>query len=102
MRVDAINVGFVFGALLALWHACWSALVALGWAQHVLNFVLWAHFISLPIRIEPFAIGRALILVGIAFGAGFVTGSILAIFWNVTLRRWSTTGSTRTRHSTAP
>ncbi len=82
MRVNALNVGLVFGFFLALWHACWSVLVALHWAQPLIDFVLWAHFINLPLHIEPFDIVRALILVGITFLAGLVGGWIIGLIWN--------------------
>jgi hypothetical protein len=87
MRVNALNVGLVFGAFLALWHACWSTLVALGWAQPVINFVLWAHFMKLPIQIDPFDIARAAILVGVTFVAGLTIGWIIGLFWNLSLTR---------------
>jgi hypothetical protein len=90
MRIDAFKAGLVFGAFLALWHACWSALVALGWAQALINFVLWVHFLSLPLKVEPFDITRAVILVGITFAIGFAMGCILALLWNVSVRRFPT------------
>ena len=87
MRIDAFKTGLVFGTFLALWHACWSALVALGWAQAFISFVLWAHFMSLPLKVEPFDITRAVILVGIAFAAGLAMGGIFGLLWNVSIRR---------------
>lgn len=82
MKANPLFVGLVFGLVLALWHACWSALVALGFAQKVLDFVFWAHFISPPFHIEAFDMTRAGILVGITFAAGLVVGAITAWLWN--------------------
>ena len=65
MRVNALSVGMVIGLFLAVWHACWSALVALGWAQTLIDFMLWAHFIKLSLSVEPFSLFRAAILVGV-------------------------------------
>jgi len=89
MRISSLKVGLVFGAFLALWHACWSALVALSWAQPLINFVLWVHFMNLPLHVEPFDIGRAFILVGITFVAGLAIGCILGLLWNVAAKRAS-------------
>jgi hypothetical protein len=82
MRVNAFKAGLVFGLFLALWHALWSALVAAHLAQSLVDFVLWAHFINLPIQIASFEMGRALILIGVTFLVGLVGGWMLALVWN--------------------
>jgi hypothetical protein len=81
--VSPVKVALVFGVFFALWHACWSALVAAGLAQKFIDFVFWAHFIVPPYRIEPFDLARAGILVGITFGVGFIGGLVGAALWNV-------------------
>ena len=86
MIVRPLNTALVLGLFIALWHVCWSLLVATGLAQSLLNFVFWAHFINPPFHVEPFEIGRALILVGAAFGVGFVMGGMIGMIWN-TLQR---------------
>jgi hypothetical protein len=55
----------------------------MGWAQPVINFVFWIHFIRPIYVIEPFEILRAIILVLVTAGLGFVLGSTLAFAWNV-------------------
>ncbi len=84
--VNPIRVGFVFGILLAIWHACWSTLVATGVAQKVINFIFWMHFIVPPYHVEPFDIARAGILVGVTFGIGLMVGTVAGLVWN-TLHR---------------
>ena len=81
-RMNVGKAGLVLGAVIGGWHLCWSILVALGWAQAVIDFVLWMHFIKPIYVIEPFEIGRAAILVTVTAGAGFVIGSIFALVWN--------------------
>jgi len=83
MHVNPLKVGLVFGLFLALWHLCWAALVALGLAQKLLDFVFWMHFIAPPYHVEPFALPRAAILVLITFGVGLIGGFVGAIVWNV-------------------
>ena len=61
--VNPYRVGLWFGIFLALWHTCWSVLVATGFAQALMDFVFWAHFISPVYHVEPFEISRAGILV---------------------------------------
>ncbi len=82
-RVNVCKAGLVFGVVLGGGHLCWSILVALGWAQPVIDFVFWIHFIKPVYVVEPFAIGRAAILVVVTAGIGFVLGSVLAWVWNV-------------------
>lgn len=81
--VNPIKVGLVFGIFLAVWHAAWSTLVALGLAQKLIDFIFWVHFIVPPYQIEPFDIVRAGILVGVTFGVGLVGGLVGGVIWNV-------------------
>lgn len=81
-KANPIRLGVVFGLLLAVFHAAWALMVALGWAQLLIDFVFWAHFIRPPYRIEAFEIGRAFVLVGFVFVAGLSFGIIGGYFWN--------------------
>ena len=80
--VNPVKVGFVFAVFLALWHAGWSALVATGLAQKVIDFVFWMHFIKPPYQIEVFDPARAAILVGVTAGVGLVGGIVGGAIWN--------------------
>ena len=82
MRANPLKVAIVFGLFLGLWHACWAALVAIGVAQKLLDFVFWMHFIAPPYHVEPFALARAGILVAVTFGVGLIGGFIGALIWN--------------------
>jgi len=81
-HISVRKAGFVVAALYGAWHLCWSILVASGLAQPFIDFVFWMHFIKPVYVIEPFAIGRAAILLGVTTGVGFVIGSIFALIWN--------------------
>jgi len=82
IMVNPVKVGFVFAVFLALWHAGWSALVATGLAQKVIDFVFWMHFIKPPYQIETFDPTRAAILVGVTAGVGLVGGIVGGAIWN--------------------
>ena len=88
MKTNPILLGITFGLLLAVFHACWAALLALGWAQSLMNFIFWAHFISPPWHIEAFAWGRACLLIGITFASGLIIGAVGGWLWN----RFAATG----------
>jgi hypothetical protein len=83
--MDAIvplKTGIVLALLLGGGHAFWSALVAIGFAQPLIDFVFWMHFIKPVFMIESFDIIRALILVAFTSTVGFVIGYVLAVIWN--------------------
>jgi hypothetical protein len=82
MHLNPIRTGLVVGVLLALSHAAWSALVASGVAQALINFVLGIHFLRVAVGVEPFNIATAAVLVGVTFVVGFVMGTVLAFLWN--------------------
>jgi hypothetical protein len=80
--VNPNKVGLVFGALLGGWHTIWAALVALGWAQAIVNFVFWMHFIKPIYVIDEFKAWIALVLIAVTATIGYVMGCILAALWN--------------------
>lgn len=83
MRASPLKAGIALGLLLALYHAGWACLVALGWAQPLLDFILWAHFLKVPVTIEPFDSHQASLLVGATGLAGWLMGAVLAALWNL-------------------
>jgi len=68
MTISPWRTGVALGALMGGWHLAWSALVALGWAQAVVDFILWIHFIEISAHIAPFKWELAAILVALTFG----------------------------------
>ena len=86
-QINVCKAGLVPGFVLGGWHLCWSILVALGWAQAVIDFVFWMHFIKRIYVIEPFGIARAAILIVVTASMGFVIGSVFALAWNALHKR---------------
>jgi hypothetical protein len=80
--VNAHKAGLVLGVLLGGWHLLWALLVAIGWAQPVIDFIFWIHFIKPIYVIGPFSAGVALLLVGVTAVLGYAFGHILGALWN--------------------
>ncbi len=80
--INSNKAGLVLGALFGGWHLLWSLLVASGWAQPLIDFIFWVHFIKPIYVIQPFSILLALTLVVVTAIIGYVIGSIFAMLWN--------------------
>ncbi len=74
----ALTVGLFLGG----WHLLWSILIALGIAQPLYDFILWAHMVHMQILIGPFELKAAILLVIATFIIGYVFGWIFATIWN--------------------
>ena len=76
------KVGLAVGKFLGGVHLVWAILVALGWAQALVNFSFWAHMVSLPFVVKTFDLSTAVTLVVVAAIVGYVVGHIFALIWN--------------------
>jgi hypothetical protein len=85
MIMETINrnrTGLVFGTFLGGWHFMWVVLVALGWAQAVVDFVLRIHMIKPVYVVEPFNFWIATMLIALTGAIGYFGGFVLAALWN--------------------
>ena len=57
------QVGLVLGGFVGLLHLVWSVLVALNWAQPLVNFIFRLHMIEPAHAVLPFSFGSAIGLV---------------------------------------
>jgi len=80
--LNPYRTAFVLATLVGGWHLLWSALVLLGWAQVVIDFIFWIHFLKPVYVVEPFEIGRCLILVAVTAGVGAAAGYCFTLLWN--------------------
>jgi hypothetical protein len=85
-HLNPVKTGIAIAAAFAGWHLSWSILVALGWAQPVIDFVFWMHFIKPVYVVEPFEVARAAVLLAVTAGLGFVIGWAFAWIWNAVHR----------------
>lgn len=81
-HLSVFRTGLVLAIVVGGFHLCWSILVALGWAQSMIDFVFWIHFIKPIYVIEPFTVAIAAMLAAMTASIGFLIGSIFALVWN--------------------
>ena len=76
------KVGIAVGSFLALFHAVWAILIALGVAQAVLDFVFYLHMIESPYLVAEFDLSLAVGLVIFTGIVGYVIGWIFSYVCN--------------------
>lgn len=81
-KAEIHKVGLVFGSFLGLFHAVWSLLVAVGWAQVSLDFIFGLHMIEPVFRVSAFSLTTAGMLVVVTSIIGYIFGSVAAFLWN--------------------
>jgi hypothetical protein len=81
-RVRPARAGLVLGALFGGWHFLWAILVAAGWAQPVMDFVFWMHFLHPPWTVGSFHAGVAIVLVAVTSAMGYAFGYVMGVLWN--------------------
>lgn len=85
--INTFKTGLSTGAMLGLLHLTWAALVAAGWGQAVLEFVLRLHMIRFDFTVGPFVLATAAGLIGLTASIGFVYGVVFALIWNALAAR---------------
>lgn len=82
MHVNPKKVAMVGAIVLGGWHLVWSLLVALNWAQTLVDFSMWAHMVHMAVLIGPFDVSAAATVVVIASIVGYCIGYMFATVWN--------------------
>ncbi len=77
-----MKVGISLGLFFGGGHLLWSVLVALGYAQPLIDFVLQLHMIDLPLTVVSFDGASAIGLILFTGAVGFVGGYCFALVWN--------------------
>ncbi len=80
--INPNKVGMAFGLVIGGWHLLWAALVAVGAAQPVLDFIFWMHFIKPVYTVGPFDPAVAAVLVVVTALVGYVVGAAFGLVWN--------------------
>lgn len=77
------KAGLAFGALLGLFHLCWSILIALGWAQFIIDWIFKFHMIQPVYQVMPFSWSMMISLIIITSVFGYILGYVFGLLWNV-------------------
>ncbi|WP_242918067.1 hypothetical protein [Caulobacter sp. CCUG 60055] len=83
MRISLLSAGGTLALFVGLGHLAWALMVAIGWAEPLLDLIFRLHFLTVQLSVAPFDLGRALALVGLTAFGGFVSGCLLAAIWNL-------------------
>ena len=81
------EIGLIIGLFFAVFHIGWSLLVAFGYAQVFIDWVMWLHFVSIPISIDSFDISRAVLLTLFTFVVGYLLGWVSTLIWNMIIKK---------------
>lgn len=92
--IDANRLGVVLAVVMAAWHMVWSALVAAGQGQRLMDFVFRMHGLRSDVVVEPFDAGMAALLAVVAAITGYVVGAVSGLVWNG-LAAWAQRGKAR-------
>jgi hypothetical protein len=82
VRLGPYKSGLVLGSLVAGWHLVWAVIVAAGWSQPLIDFILWVHFLKPVFVVEPFTVSRSIVLVLVTGAIGYSIGFVGAVLWN--------------------
>ncbi len=80
------HVGLTLGAFFAFFHLVWLVLVVMGVAKKLLDWVLSLHQMTWSYTVNPFDLGKGIMLLIITFIAGYILGWVLAAIWNYVRR----------------
>lgn len=78
-----IRRALIGGLSLASLHFFWILIVALGFAQPVLDWIFKLHMLNSPFQVQPFNLGFAANLLLITFSAGCFYGVVFELIRNL-------------------
>ncbi|MEK9194709.1 MAG: hypothetical protein AAB884_02765 [Patescibacteria group bacterium] len=87
MSVNGQKLGLALGIFAGLWHVVWSFLVAVGFAQPLVDWIFRLHFISPYHSVGEFSLGTALVLIIVTAVIGYIAGRVLGFIWNWVVRQ---------------
>lgn len=86
-ELDTAKTALIVGTFVGLMHLVWALMVAFGFAQAWMDFVLSLHFVNNPYTVASFDVTKALMLVVVTFAVGYLGGWIFAYLWNMLLKK---------------
>ena len=82
MKKHRHHVAIVFAYLFGGLHTVWSALVLLGLAQPLANFIAWAHMFKEAPQIGSFDLTAAISLIVVTAAIGYALGFVGSTIWH--------------------
>jgi hypothetical protein len=77
--MNMFRTTLIGGLCLSSLHFCWAVLVALGFAQPLLDFIFKLHMLNSPFQVQPFSLALATGLIGITFLIGCFYGALFCL-----------------------
>lgn len=87
MKFKPMTVALYTGCFIAALHLLWSLIVAFGFGQAYLDWILGLHFIKNPLVVMPFDLTTMITLVVLTFIIGFILGWVGTICWNKMVKK---------------
>jgi hypothetical protein len=84
-RVQPHTLGVIIGIQFASWHAVWSFLVWIGWAQRLIDFACQLYMFAPAFQIAGFSLRHAVQLTILAACVGYSFGSVAALLLNLSI-----------------
>jgi len=80
--INRNKLGLILSAFMGVFHFMWAAMVLVGIAQPLMDWIFRLHFIEAFYVIQPFNLGYAVGLILFTTATGYVSGWVLAALWN--------------------
>lgn len=74
--MNFVRTTIVGGLCLSSLHVFWVLLIAVGWAQPLLDLVFKLHMLNSPFQVQPFDVGLAAGLIALTFLIGSLYGAV--------------------------
>lgn len=74
--MNLFQTSVIGGLCLSSIHFCWALLVALEWAQSLMDFIFKLHMLNPPFEVQPFSLSLASGLLAITFLVGCFYGAV--------------------------
>ena len=82
MKLNPHKTGLSLGFFFAGAHTVWSLLVALGFAQTLMNWSLSLHMVNSPMTVGAFNLTTAATLIVVTAVVGYAIGWAFSWVWN--------------------
>lgn len=82
-ELQEMQVALVVAVFVSGLHIVWSLMILIGIAQPLLDFIFWAHMLTVPYRVTGFTLTQTIVLILVTFAVGYIGGWVFAKVWNM-------------------